>query len=427
MAQPDNFRELIKPGTNFEFMGKIRLWFTISILLVVASIAMLPINHAIRGSILNWTIDFKGGTEIVIKVADAKVGAGAIRNALQGSGHKDVDVSSYVFKEKDGTKANGYLVRLAEFGAVKKADADKISADLSTKFPDKISKARWSGDVLYVRSSQPFEAAGLTTEKERLASATTALNGFFGGEEPKFEVKDLTEKVEKVNATTYEYEYQVTVNGLSKLVETALTQKLGTQVTAVQSEGVGAKAGKELRDDGIKSLLYAIALIMLYIAFRFDFRYGPGTVASLLHDAIITVGVFAVLWVPFSLTTVAAVLTVIGYSMNDTVVVFDRIRENEARLKDKKFDRVINISVNETLSRTILTSLTTFLVTLCMNLLGTGLVKNFAFAMNIGIVVGTYSSIFVAAPVLLWLNEKYFAKRPATGVRRGRIVETEPA
>jgi preprotein translocase subunit SecF len=152
---------------------------------------------------------------------------------------------------------------------------------------------------------------------------------------------------------------------------------------------------------------------MLYIAFRFDFRYGPGTVAALLHDAILVVGVFAVTWTEFSLTTVAAVLTVIGYSMNDTVVVFDRIRENEHKLKDKKLDRVINISINETLSRTLLTGVSVFLATLTMNILSTGVVRNFAFAMNVGIIVGTYSSIFVASPILLWLDQKYFSKRAA--------------
>ena len=206
-------------------------------------------------------------------------------------------------------------------------------------------------------------------------------------------------------------------------VKEALKEKLQTTVTIEEVQGVGAKAGEELRNEAIKALLYAIALIMLYIAFRFDFRYGPGTVAALLHDAILVVGVFAATWTEFSLTTVAAVLTVIGFSMNDTVVVFDRIRENEHRLKDKKFDRVINISINETLSRTLLTSTTVFLTTLAMNILGTGLVKNFAFAMNVGIIVGTYSSIFIAAPILLWLNEHYFAKRPASTSRRPATTE----
>src|SRR6185503_10448697 len=148
--------------------------------------------------------------------------------------------------------------------------------------------------------------------------------------------------------------------------------------------------------------------IMVYIAVRFDFRYGPGTVASLLHDAILVVGAFAITYREFSLTTIAAILTVIGYSMNDTIVVFDRIREDASRLRDKKFDKVVNTAINETLSRTILTSLTVFLVTVAMNIWGTGVIRDFAFAMNVGVIVGTYSSIFVAAPILIWLNDRFF-------------------
>jgi preprotein translocase subunit SecF len=180
-------------------------------------------------------------------------------------------------------------------------------------------------------------------------------------------------------------------------------------VSVVQVYGVGPKAGEQLRNDGIKALFYAIVLIMLYLVFRFDVRYAPGAVVALLHDGMIVVGAFAVTWTDFSLTTVAALLTVIGYSVNDTVVIFDRIRENVGRLKDKKFARIINISLNETLSRTLLTSLTLFVVTIMMNIFGTGLVRNFAFAMNIGVIVGVYSSIFVAAPVALYIHNKYFA------------------
>src|SRR5947199_2158628 len=147
---------------------------------------------------------------------------------------------------------------------------------------------------------------------------------------------------------------------------------------------------------------------MVYIAWRFDITYGPGTVIALLHDALITVGAFAVTYKEFSLTTVAAVLTIIGYSMNDTIVVFDRIREDAARQRDRKFDRVVNEAVNQTLSRTILTSATVFFVTLAMNIWGTGVIRDFAFAMNVGVIVGTYSSIFVAAPILIWLNQRFF-------------------
>jgi preprotein translocase subunit SecF len=162
---------------------------------------------------------------------------------------------------------------------------------------------------------------------------------------------------------------------------------------------------------------------MVYIAFRFDFRYGPGTVVALAHDAILTIGAFALTYKEFSLTTLAAVLTIIGYSMNDTIVVFDRIRENAAKYRDKPFAKMVNQSINETLSRTILTAATLFFVTLAMNIFSTGVIKDFAFAMNVGVIVGVYSTTFIAAPVLIWLNDKYVAsqkKQSTRGDRQGR-------
>lgn len=404
------FRELIRPGTNFEFIGRRRLFFWFSAFLMVGSIAMLFINARVRGSMLNWSIDFKGGTEMIVGL-DKPVPANAVRKALGEGGWKGVDLSAYSFSEDSG-KRQGYLLRFAEFGAVGPEQAAQIEDKFLQKFQQTkgVEKAKFSGDTLHIRSKQPF------TQEE--------LSAFFrevGLEMHPFTAEQLAEYATPL-AGTGEYRYQASVYGIDRKVEQHLEAKLGVGVDIKQVDAVGAKAGAELRNDGIKSLLYAIALILLYIAFRFDFRYGPGTVASLLHDAIAVVGVFAVTWTEFSLTTVAALLTVIGYSMNDTVVVFDRIRENEHRLKDKKFDRVINISINETLSRTLLTSVTTFVVTLAMNILGTGLVKNFAFAMNVGIIVGTYSSIFIAAPILLWLHETYFARRPASD-RSRRVAE----
>src|SRR5205823_11728000 len=180
--------------------------------------------------------------------------------------------------------------------------------------------------------------------------------------------------------------FEIVLVSVSTKVQESLDARLGASSVKqiLASDSVGAKAGKELRDDGIKSLLFAIVCIMVYIAIRFDFRYGPGTVVALLHDAFIVMGAFAIFYKEFSLTTVAAILTVIGYSMNDTIVVFDRIRENAARLRDKRFDRVVNQSINETLSRTIWTSATVFFVTLAMNVFGVGVIRDFAFAMNVG-------------------------------------------
>jgi preprotein translocase subunit SecF len=399
------FRELVQPGTNIEFVGRRRLFFTISFFAVVISIAMLPINAAWRGSMLNWTIDFKGGTEIVTTF-DKPVDVHDIRTSLESSGFKGVEVNTFEIKA-DGKTETGYLLRLAQFGAVTPEKGGAFADAFATKYADRdISKATFSGDSFYIHSSKPFTADEFKAE---LAAA---------GWEMKPWSEEQSKEFSAVEQGTQEYHYQVPVYGIETSVEQVLEAKLGAQADIKQVDGVGAKAGADLRNDGIKSMLYAIALIMLYIAFRFDFRYGPGTVAALLHDAILVVGVFAVTWTEFSLTTVAAVLTVIGYSMNDTVVVFDRIRENEGRMKDKRLDRIINISINQTLSRTILVSLTVLMVTLAMNILGTGLVRNFAFAMNVGIIVGTYSSIFIAAPILLWLNEVYFSKQKSTGRRR---------
>ncbi|HTB59194.1 MAG TPA: protein translocase subunit SecF, partial [Polyangia bacterium] len=227
--------------------------------------------------------------------------------------------------------------------------------------------------------------------------------------------------------------YEVTLVGLDTEIRRALDARLGEgAVAAIPSvESVGAKAGKQLQYDGARSLLYAILLIMVYIAFRFDLRYGPGTVVALLHDAVITVGAFAVTYKEFSLTTVAAVLTIIGYSMNDTIVVFDRIRENATRLRDRRFDRIVNQSINETLSRTIWTSATVFFVTFAMNVFGVGVIRDFAFAMNVGVIVGTYSSIFIASPILIWLNDKYIVsqkRQQSSGrnARRPRRDDDEP-
>jgi preprotein translocase subunit SecF len=404
------FRELIQPGTNFEFVGRRRLWFTISIIACLISIGMLPFNAAVRGSMLNWSIDFKGGTEIVATFAKP-VDSGAIRKALEEGGYKNADVSTYSIKEGD-RNIPGYMLRLAQFGAVDAAKGGKFADAFAEKFKDReLAKATFSADTFYVTSQKPI------TQEEFRAELAAA------GWEMKPWNADQAKSFGAPQKGTEEYVYQVPVFGIERGVESVLDAKAGSDATIRQIEGVGAKAGAELRNDAIKSMLYAIALIMLYIAVRFDFRYGPGTVAALLHDAILVIGVFAVTWTEFSLTTVAAVLTVIGYSMNDTVVVFDRIRENESKMKDKKLDRIINISVNETLSRTILTSATTMSVTLAMNLLGTGLVKNFAFAMNIGIIVGTYSSIFIAAPVLLFLHERFYSRR--TSSRRRVIARDE--
>jgi preprotein translocase subunit SecF len=175
---------------------------------------------------------------------------------------------------------------------------------------------------------------------------------------------------------------------------------------ALRVEWVGPKAGKQLRDSARNAVAISIVFIMLYLAFRFDLRFAPGVVVACLHDATIVIGVFIILHKEVTLSTVAAILTIVGYSMNDTVVVYDRIRENLTKYRGKSFAQIINLSVSETLSRTLLTSGATALSMLGLLFFTTGVIKDFAIAMLIGIVVGTYSSIYVAAPLTEWIDKK---------------------
>ncbi len=169
-------------------------------------------------------------------------------------------------------------------------------------------------------------------------------------------------------------------------------------------EFVGPQVGEELRDDGGLAVLYALFGILIYVALRFEYRFSFGSVAALVHDVIITIGFFSVTQASFDLTVLAAVLAVIGYSLNDTIVVFDRIRENFRRMRKWTPMEVINGSVNQTISRTLVTSLTTLFVLLALFFIGGEVIHSFALALIVGVVVGTYSSIYIASSMLIVLN-----------------------
>jgi preprotein translocase subunit SecF len=169
-------------------------------------------------------------------------------------------------------------------------------------------------------------------------------------------------------------------------------------------EFVGPQVGDELRDKGGLAMLYALIGILIYVALRFEWRFSLGSVAALIHDVILVVGFFAITQIEFDLTVLAALLAVIGYSLNDTIVVFDRIRENFRRLRKETSEGVINISINQTLSRTLMTSITTLLVLFALFMFGGEVIHSFSIALIVGVLVGTYSSIYVASSSLLALN-----------------------
>ena len=171
-------------------------------------------------------------------------------------------------------------------------------------------------------------------------------------------------------------------------------------------EKVGPKIGAELRGDAVMAIVSALLLILIYITIRFELKYAVGAIAALTHDVLVTLGIFSLFGYEISLAVIAAFLTIVGYSLNDTIVIFDRVRENSKMIKNAKLTSIINQSINDSLSRTIVTSLTTFFVVLILLIFGGEVLHTFSFAMIIGVVVGTYSSIFVASPVVIYMNKK---------------------
>ncbi|SNS82029.1 protein translocase subunit SecF [Tropicimonas sediminicola] len=201
---------------------------------------------------------------------------------------------------------------------------------------------------------------------------------------------------------------------LIQALEEAL-QAIDPEITFPSVESVGPKVSGELVWTAIQAVLLAIVAVLFYIWLRFEWQFSVGAVVALVHDVVVTIGVFCLLQIRFDLTIIAALLTIVGYSLNDTVVIFDRVRENLRRFKKLSLQEVLNLSINETLSRTVMTSLTTLIALVALYILGGDVIRGFVFAMIWGIIVGTYSTVFVASPVLLWLGVKRDWSKPSQG------------
>jgi len=199
---------------------------------------------------------------------------------------------------------------------------------------------------------------------------------------------------------------------VSRAIEDTLASNYGEGAVDIRRvEMVGPQVGKDLRQKGIMAILYALVGILIYVTWRFEFRFAVGAILALTHDVMITIGAFSITGREIDLPIIAAFLAIIGYSLNDTIIIFDRVRENTGKVAKETFMQLINRSINETLSRTLLTSGTTLMVVLALFLLGGGVIHNFAFAMLIGVIVGTYSTIFVASAFVLYWERR---RHPAT-------------
>ena len=215
---------------------------------------------------------------------------------------------------------------------------------------------------------------------------------------------DLDQNVAMIRIQAQDGQEAVTPDTI-RAVQAALSGAV-SDIKFVSVESVGPKVSGELIQTAAFAVVLAIGAVLVYIWLRFEWQFALGAVAALVHDVILTIGVFSAIQIKFDLAIIAALLTIVGYSLNDTVVVFDRVRENLRKYKKKPLNEVLNVSINETLSRTVMTSVTTLLALIALYVLGGDVIRAFVFAMIWGVIVGTYSSVFVASTILLWLGVK---------------------
>ncbi len=250
------------------------------------------------------------------------------------------------------------------------------------------------GTEVQVLFTESTDVEAVRAALSEIGYGDAAIRGFGNEDEFLIHVKTSTKSEEQVNT-----------------IREALASIHGGSYEIRRLETVGPKIGKELRGDMISAVLIAMAGIVIYISIRFQFMYAIGAIVALAHDILITLGLFSLLNMEISLTVLAAFLFIVGYSLNDTIVVFDRVRENAKEKRHDSFMSVLNLSLNQTLNRTVITSLTTLTVVLILLFFGGEVIKPFAFALTIGLIVGTYSSIFVASPVVLAWDENQKKKK----------------
>ncbi|MFK8139451.1 MAG: protein translocase subunit SecF [Bdellovibrionales bacterium] len=252
------------------------------------------------------------------------------------------------------------------------------------------------GTEVQVKLSQVTDLSDVRAALDKLNLGKYQIQGFGEGDEYVVRLPVAEGKTEKEINTNN----NALIDSATKGILNAFT---GASIRRVDS--VGPQIGSELKRNGLLAVFYALLLILIYVGLRFDYEFAPGAVFCLFHDAIITVGIFALLNKEINVQILAAVLTIIGYSLNDTIVNFDRIRENLATQRKKTLSEIINQSINETISRTMLTSITTLLAVAALYTFAGGVIADFAFTLGIGVIVGTYSSIYVASPLILVVNK----------------------
>jgi preprotein translocase subunit SecF len=376
---------------NIDWMGKAKYFYALSGILLLAGWTSIFLNGGLR-----YGIDFKGGTNVDVRFAQPP-NIDKLRSSLSAQGLGNAEIQSV--RDISNPKGNEVLIFVEgkgqddtdlEAGRVKVLSALNASYGVSgSNKPD-------------FNTATPSSLAAVLTEKDPLLLSVNA-----GDRYQQLAKKLLDYRDKNGNGVLTNFDDLSKVDGVTLAVLAALKDRYALGPFAIRNvEIVGPKVGAELRSQAILVTLYALAGMLVYIAFRFEWVYGAAAVLAVFHDVLITLGFFSLLHFEISLTVIAALLTLVGYSMNDTIVIFDRIRENKRLLRKESFADVVNKSINQTLSRTILTSGLTFLTVLVLFLMGGQVLRAFSFALVVGIVVGTYSSFGIAAPLVVAWNRR---------------------
>ncbi|MEA2603940.1 MAG: preprotein translocase subunit SecF [Acidobacteriota bacterium] len=386
--------------THIDFMKYRRFWIIVSFILVVVGFYSIFGPHK-----LNLGIDFAGGTQITLGFRD-KPDVDRIRKVVEAEGFRSPVIQSIGKPEVHQVNIKTPVTKGTEEGS-----RDRIVNAISRVF-----NQGQKGLDLNQASSDALTQLLVQADPDHVAAqGPEAARAHYGP------VAEAIYKERQHNGLFLGMDRVSRLPGVSPAVVAALQQ--GTYLgsfAVLGTENVGPQVGKELRRQGFWAVILSLGAMLAYIGFRFELRFGIGAIMASLHDVMVTLGLFTLMGYEFNLTTVAAFLTLIGYSTNDTVVIFDRVRENMRKSRRKPLIEVMNESINETLSRTIMTGGLTFLTVLSLLLLGGDVLRGFAFVMTIGIIVGTYSSIYVASPfALLWeslfgVNGKWHKGKPGS-------------
>lgn len=389
-----------KPTPTFDFLSHRRIFGMISAILCLASVMVVFYPGP------NFNIDFAGGTNVLASFSEP-VSEADIRDAMNGIGITDATTITI-----GGENTGDYIIQTRSTTSISQADRERALGVVQEAFGagTQMTGDETSGDRFYLRL--PFEAFGMDEADE----GSHTINAFTA------QTDALVERIDTVLADAEiagaraeiwgnptDRRFVVRVAGMQQVVEAALKEQFGDTFVEIQrAETVGPRVGEQLRSDAITAVLWSMVMILIYIAFRFNLRYAPAAVIAQIHDVLIVLGITVVLRIEFSLTIVAALMTIVGYSLNDTIINFDRVRENivDGGLKRESLSELVNRSINECLSRTILTGLTTVVALAAILVFGGPMIRSFALVMLLGVIVGAYSSIYISNPIMIWTTNE---------------------